>query len=236
MTAASIGAAKGGGYARYLESKTIEHDRGDYYLSPTGEPTQAPGRWLASPDTLACLGVEGSTVEGADFISLMEGKHPRTGRWLRDAGSNGARGGGIDLTFSAPKSVSAVWALGDETQRREIEAAHAAAVGETIAHLTENLPTIRRRSQGVISEERARDVVAAEYRHTTARGVLEGDVPDPQLHSHVVITSAIREDGKLVAVASRPIFRSARELGAYYRSSLAHQLQQRGYTIEPGTG
>ena len=55
MTAASIGAAKGGGYARYLESKTVEPERGDYYLSPEGEPTQAPGQWLASPDTLARL-------------------------------------------------------------------------------------------------------------------------------------------------------------------------------------
>ena len=236
MTAASIGAAKGGGYARYLESKTVEPERGDYYLSPDGEPTQAPGRWLASPDTLARLGIEGSTVEGRDFVSLMEGKHPRSGRWLRDAGSNGARGGGIDLTFSAPKSVSAVWALADESQRREIEAAHAAAVSETIAHLTDTLPTVRRRSHGQVFEEPARDVVAAEYRHTTARGVLETDAPDPQLHSHVVITSAVRDDGKIVAVASRPIFRSARELGAYYRSSLAHQLQQRGYAIGRGTG
>jgi conjugative relaxase-like TrwC/TraI family protein len=236
MTAASIGAAKGGGYARYLESKTVEPERGDYYLSPDGEPTQAPGQWLASPDTLARLGIEGNTVEGRDFISLMEGKHPRSGRWLRQAGSNGARGGGIDLTFSAPKSVSAVWALADESQRREIEAAHAAAVNETLAHLTDTVPTVRRRSHGQVFEEPARDVVAAEYRHTTARGVLETDAPDPQLHSHVVITSAIRDDGKIVAVASRPIFRSARELGAYYRSSLAHQLQQRGYAIERGTG
>jgi conjugative relaxase-like TrwC/TraI family protein len=207
-----------------------------YYLSPDGEPTQAPGKWLASPDTLARLGIEGTTIEGHDFISLMEGKHPRSGRWLRQAGSNGARGGGIDLTFSAPKSVSAVWALADESQRREIEAAHAAAVNETIAHLTDTVPTIRRRSHGQVFEEPARDVVAADDRHTTARGVLEGDAPDPQLHSHVVITSAIRDDGKIVAVASRPIFRSARELGAYYRSSLAHQLQQRGYAIERGTG
>ncbi len=236
MTAASIGAAKGGGYARYLESKTVEPERGDYYLSPSGEPTQAPGQWLASPDTLARLGIDGSTVEGRDFISLMEGKHPRSGRWLRQAGSNGSRGGGIDLTFSAPKSVSAVWAFADESQRREIEAAHAAAVSETIAHLTDTVPTVRRRHRGQVFEEPARDVVAAEYRHTTARGVLETDAPDPQLHSHVVITSGVRDDGKIVAVASRPIFRSARELGAYYRSSLAHQLQQRGYAIERGTG
>ena len=74
---------QGGGYARYLESKTVEPERGDYYLDPDGETTQAPGRWLASPDTLARLGIEGSTVEGRDFISLMEGRHPRSGRWLR---------------------------------------------------------------------------------------------------------------------------------------------------------
>jgi conjugative relaxase-like TrwC/TraI family protein len=236
MTAASIGAGKGGGYARYLESKTVQPERGDYYLTPDGEPTQAPGQWLASPDTLARLGIEGSTIEGRDFIALMEGRHPRSGAWLRRAGATGERGGGIDLTFSAPKSVSAVWALGDKSQRGEMEAAHAAAVSEAIAHLTEMVPTVRRRYGGQQVEEPAREVVAAEYRHTTSRGVLAGDTPDPQLHSHVVITNAIRQDGKIVAVASRPIFRSAREVGAYYRSALAHQLQQRGYAVERGTG
>jgi conjugative relaxase-like TrwC/TraI family protein len=236
MTAASIGAAKGGGYARYLESKTVEPERGDYYLSPDGEPTQAPGRWLTSPETLARLGIEGSAIEGRDFIALMEGRHPRSGAWLRPGGAGGGRGGGIDLTFSAPKSVSAVWALGDEVQRADMEAAHAAAVTEAMAHLTETVPTVRRRYSGQVVEEPALEVVAAEYRHTTARGVLEGDAPDPQLHSHVVVTSAIRDDGRIVAVASRPIFRSAREVGAYYRSALAHQLSERGYAIEAGTG
>jgi conjugative relaxase-like TrwC/TraI family protein len=236
MTAASIGAAKGGGYARYLESKTVEPERGDYYLTPDGEPTQAPGRWLASPDTLARLGIEGEAIDGHDFIALMEGRHPRSGRWLRPEGAGGGRGGGIDLTFSAPKSVSAMWALGDESQRRDMEAAHAAAVSEAMTHLTETVPIVRRRYSGQVVEEPAREVVAAEYRHTTARGVMAGDAPDPQLHSHVVLTSAIRDDERIVAVASRPIFRSARELGAYYRSALAHQLTQRGYAIEQGTG
>lgn len=152
----------------------------------------------------------------------MEGRHPQTGRWLRPEGAGGGRAAGIDLTFSAPESVSVVWALGDEHQRQDMEAAHAAAVGEAMRHLTETVPVVRRRYEGQVVEEQAQEVVAAEYRHTTARGVLGGDVPDPQLHSHVVITSAVRDDGRLVAVASRPVFRSAREVGAYYRSALAH--------------
>jgi conjugative relaxase-like TrwC/TraI family protein len=234
LTAASIGAAKAGGYARYLEAKTIEPERGDYYLSATGEPTQAPGRWLASPDTLARLGIEGQSVDGRDFIALMEGKHPRSGAWLRPEGAGGGRGGGVDLTFSAPKSVSVLWALGDEQSRGEIEAAHAAAVEQAMGHLRESVATVRR-SGGRI-EEPAADLIAAEYRHTTARAVLDGEAPDPQLHSHVVVTSAVREDGRIVAVASRPVFRAAREVGAYYRSALAQELRLRGHVIERATG
>ena len=146
MTAASIGAAKGGGYARYLEGKTVSPERGDYYLTPDGEMAQAPGRWLANDDTLAALGIQpGEPVQGADFIALMEGRHPGTGRWLRPEGAGGGRGGGIDVTFSAPKSVSTVWALGDPWQRKQIEAAHARAVEQTILYLREQVPVVRRR-------------------------------------------------------------------------------------------
>jgi conjugative relaxase-like TrwC/TraI family protein len=236
MTAESIGAGKGGGYARYLESKTLAPEPGAYYLTPEGEPTQAPGRWLSTPDTLARLGIDGDAIDGADFIALMEGRHPRSGRWLRPQGAGGGRGGGIDVTFSAPKSVSVEWALGDEQTRQGIEAAHTEAVREALAYMTETVPTVRRRYGGAVVEECARDLLAAEYRHTTARSVVVGEMPDPQLHSHVVITAAVREDGRFVAVASRPVFRAARDAGAYYRSALAQQLIERGFQIERGTG
>jgi conjugative relaxase-like TrwC/TraI family protein len=237
MTASSIPASGGGGYARYLESKTVTPERGDYYLTPDGEMAQAPGRWLADEETLARLGVQaGEAVDGADFIALMDGRHPGTGRWLRPEGAGGGRGGGIDVTLSAPKSVSAVWALGDPWQREQIEAAHARAVEQTILHLREQVPVVRRRYRGQVVEEHATDVIAAEYRHTTARGVAGAQAPDPQLHSHVVIAGAVREDERIVAVASRPIFRSARELGAFYRSQLAHELTSDGYQISYGTG
>ncbi|HEY1690186.1 MAG TPA: MobF family relaxase [Solirubrobacteraceae bacterium] len=237
MTAASIGASRGGGYARYLESKTVEPERGDYYLTPDGEMSQAPGRWLVDAETLSQLGINiAKPVDGADFIALMEGRHPGSGRWLRPEGAGGGRGGGIDVTFSAPKSVSTAWALGDPWQREQIEAAHARAVEQTVDYMREQVPVVRRRYSGQVVEEPAKDLIATEYRHTTARGVSGAQAPDPQLHSHVVITAAVHEDERIVAVASRPIFRSAREVGAFYRSALAHELAGQGYEIAQATG
>jgi conjugative relaxase-like TrwC/TraI family protein len=236
MTTSSIAAGKGGGYARYLQGKTVTPERGDYYLTPGGEPAEAPGRWLVSSETLAELGIAGRAVEGRDFVALMDGRHPGSGRWMRRAGADGSRGGGIDVTFSAPKSVSVAWALGGESQRQEIEEAHTMAVDAAMQYMAAHVPTVRRRYGAEVVEEPARELIAVEYRHTTARGVAGGDAPDPQLHSHVVITSAVRADGRMVAVASRPIFRSAREVGAFYRSTLALELAERGYAIDAGTG
>jgi hypothetical protein len=51
-----------------------------------------------------------------------------------------------------------------------------------------------------------------------------------------VISGAVREDERIVAVASRPVFRGAREVGAFYRSALAQELAREGYAIEQGTG
>jgi hypothetical protein len=67
MTTSSIGAAKGGGYARYLEGKTIPPERGDYYLTPGGEPVQAQGRWLAPEDTLGEAAEEGEAEQQIDL-------------------------------------------------------------------------------------------------------------------------------------------------------------------------
>ncbi len=211
-------------------------ERGDYYLTPGGELAEAPGSWLSAPETLARLGVDpAAPVDGGDFIALMEGRHPGTGLWLRRVGADGSRGGGIDVTFSAPKSVSVVWALGDTWQREQIEAAHARAVERSVGYLRERVPVVRRRYGAEVVEEPAKDLIAAAYRHTT-RGVSGADARDPQLHTHVVISGAVREDERIVAVASRPVFRGAREVGAFYRSALAEELVGDGYPIDQGTG
>src|SRR5664279_2859020 len=169
MSASSIGAGRAGGYARYLEGKTIAPEQGDYYLTPDGELTEAPGRWLSDPETLARLGIDpDAPVAATDFIALMEGRDPGTGVWLRRAGADGSRGGGIDATFSAPKSVSVVWALGDPWQREQIEAAHEKAVARSMGYLRERVGVVRRRYGAEVVEEPAKDVIATAYRHTVS--------------------------------------------------------------------
>jgi hypothetical protein len=102
--------------------------------------------------------------------------------------------------------------------------------------MRENVGLVRRRYGAGVVEEPPRDVVAAGFLHTTARGVEAAAAPDPQLHTHVVLVGAVREDGRYVAVGSRPVFRAAREVGAFYRSALAQELKAEGYPLEKGTG
>jgi conjugative relaxase-like TrwC/TraI family protein len=234
MTAKSIGAASARGYADYLESRTVAPEQGDYYLGRDGAPAEAPGRWLVDPAALTRVGVAPETVEPDELRALMEGRRPGAGDpvWLRAAGPDGTRAGGIDVTFSAPKSVSIAWALGD--QRAALEAAHHAAVETTVDYLRETVElTVRYDAAlGGTVPARAAHVHAAEFMHTTARGVGE-EAPDPQLHSHVVLTSVERDDGTIAAVRSRPMLRAAREMGAYYRAHLAGELRGLGYAIEP---
>ncbi|MBA3807952.1 MAG: relaxase domain-containing protein [Solirubrobacterales bacterium] len=75
--------------------------------------------------------------------------------------------------------------------------------------MREHVPVVRRRYSGQVVEEPAKDLIAAEYQHTTARGVAGGRAPDPQLHSHVVISGVVREDDRLVAVMAPGSRRSA---------------------------
>jgi conjugative relaxase-like TrwC/TraI family protein len=242
MTAQSIGSSGATSYTEYLDARTAPDPRGDYYLGRDGEPTEAAGRWLASTTSLRELGIATDRpVERGDLVALMEGRAPGSTRdderFLRPAGADGTRAAGIDVTFSAPKSVSIAWALADGAQRAELQGAHARAVQRAMQYLRATVPTTvswdprMRANQPAL----ARDLLAAEFRHTTARGVGAG-APDPQLHSHVVVTAVIREDGRVAAVRSRPILRAAREVGAYYRAELAHELSTRGYAIDAGTG
>jgi len=159
---------------------------------------------------------------------------------FRRVGGDGSRVAGIDLTFSAPKSVSALWAVASPYRRAQIEAAHRAAVAGARDRIEREVAVVRRRRDGRVESERAAALVAAEFLHTASRLTrdqeADGGVPDPQLHSHLVVLAAERADGQLAAVDSRELFRSARVNGAWYRAELAARLVELGVEVRGGTG
>jgi len=171
---------------------------------------------------------------------LMGGVAPGSGEPFRRVGGDGSRVAGIDLTFSAPKSVSALWAVASPYRRAQIEAAHRAAVASARDRIEREVAVVRRRHEGQVEWERARGLVAAEFLHTASRLTrdqeADGGVPDPQLHSHLVVLAAERTDGQLAAVDSRELFRSARVNGAWYRAELAASLVGLGVEVRGRTG
>jgi conjugative relaxase-like TrwC/TraI family protein len=175
-------------------------------------------------------------VDGDAFHAVMAVRHPVSGEQLRRVGANGEAVVAIDATFSVPKSVSAVWALGSPEVRAALESVQERAVDRALAHAVEFVPMVRRRvDQETVVRENAREVLASSWQHTTARAVA-GQVPDPQLHSHVLIHGALRADGRVVAVESRAWLVHQREIGATYRSELAQELRELGFEVEHGTG
>ena len=78
----------------------------DYY-SGRGE---APGKWIGSG--AAAIGLSaGEEVTADGFMLLMRGVNPLDGSVLRRMGER-SKVAAIDLTFSAPKSVSVLFAVG----------------------------------------------------------------------------------------------------------------------------
>ncbi len=230
---AKITTTAAGGYADYLEGKARASELGDYYLKD-GERVEAPGRWAKGAHEFGLDPAHPVTAE--QLHTLMEVCRPDTGDALRPAGAGGTAVAAIDATFSAPKSVSTVWALGGPELRAEIERAHERAVDEALGYATGQVPMLRRRvGVDTVVHERAKDVIATSWRHSTARAV-EDQVPDPQLHSHVLLHGAVREDGRVMAIDSRAWLVHQREVGAAYRSSLARELHELGFAIERGTG
>ena len=233
LSVAKITSSAAGGYAEYLDAKTHAAELGDYYLKD-GERVEAPGRWAGGAEQ---FGLDPATaVTGEQLQTLMAVRRPDTGQALRRVGGSGEAVCAIDATFSAPKSVSAVWALARPDLRERIEAAHETAIDRALTYAGRQVPMLRRRvAQDTVVHEKATGLVATSWRHTTARAV-EDQVPDPQLHSHVLLHAAVRRDGEVVAIDSRAWLVHRREVGAAYRSQLAHQLNQLGFSIQRGTG
>lgn len=187
--------------------------REDYY-EKGGEP---PGRWMGR--LTDDMGLQGNVKDG-QLKAMFEGFHPKTGEQLAKNAGEGHKAG-WDLAFSAPKSVSTVWAVADESTRAEIQAAQDKAVKASLAFLEQHAFSTRDR-QGSAQADK---LLAAAYPHGTSRE------QDPQLHTHLLVANLTqRVDGSWAALDFDTRWKMA--AGAVYRAELAAQMQAMGFQTE----
>jgi conjugative relaxase-like TrwC/TraI family protein len=150
----------------------------------------------------------------------MAGKDPSTGADLgRRYGEESVRG--FDATFSAPKSVSLLWALGDDQTREQVLEAHDRAVEAVLAWVEDHAHTRLRRQGHVVCVD-ADGLIVGVFRQHTSRRL------DPQVHTHAVIANRVKApDGRWLALDARTIKIDQRTLSALYHAALRSELTSR---------
>jgi conjugative relaxase-like TrwC/TraI family protein len=135
------------------------------------------------------------------------------------------RRSGLDLTFSAPKSVSVLFGLGDPRVATEVREAHRAAVQQTVVYL-EDLCARAARGHHTPGEPVRRIATtgwaAVAFEHRSSRS------GDPQLHTHVVVPNLVcGTDGRWSAWDTSEAYREASTGGYLYQAVLRGELSRR---------
>lgn len=196
----------------------------DYYT----KPGEKPGYWLGS--LAGELGLTGQ-VDGEEYGAILAGQDPTSGTTLVarpdrrayvDATGRERRSEptlGHDIRFSAPKSVSLLWAIGSPEVRHAVEEIHAEAVAAGIGYLERTACWVRR-GKGGIEIEPGAGFVSMGFLHRSSRA------GDPALHTHVVTSNMTRalSDGKWLSLANpkgcSPLLREAKAAGHIYQAVL----------------
>lgn len=208
----TIGKLGAGQEAYYLDK--VAQGAEDYYA---GEG-ESEGRWTG--DAAAELGLEGNV--GADQLTAMlTGRNPADDTSLVGmAGVPSSRGAvpGFDLTLSAPKSVSLLWALGDGPTQAAVREAHERSVDAALAYMQREACWTRR-GKGGAEFVPGNGYIAAAFRHRSSRA------GDPQLHTHVLIANATKgPDGRWTRLYHPAIYDHAKSAGYLYEAQLRHEL------------
>lgn len=212
--------------ARYHDSALVEDaqavrkEADNYYANETAIAT-----WEGAGARI--LGIEGSAVNKTDFVNFLEGKiqNPSTGM-VQDlaANSKGAeRRLGYDFTISAPKSVSVVALVGNDSR---IVAAHVSANKAAMSWLERNGAQVRvKNGTGTVNSE---NLLYATVQHETSRA------NDPQLHNHnvIVAVSYDKEGGAWRSLTNDELFKLRASADNIYKNELARGLKAIGYGIE----
>jgi len=156
----SIGKLVAGAEQYYLS--TVASGLEEYYTG-AGE---ARGHWLGS----AASELELSGEVGADALAaVLRGVSPLDGTSLSGRSvPPEKRVAGFDVTLSAPKSVSLLYALGPDAVSKAVRQAHDDAVSDAISYLEAHVATARRGAGGKRSTGTS-GLLAAGFCHRTSR-------------------------------------------------------------------
>lgn len=214
----------------------------DYYIGGS-EPA---GRWIVAG---VGIGVRAGTVVEREPFERLHAAVDSEGRFMLSSKSGKKHVGGYDITFSAPKSVSILWALADDGLRAKIEAAQAGAVEAAIKAVEANAAFCRSGKDG-IQREKVQLTVAV-FQHGEARPALHSDgqvFADCALHSHAVTLNIARKFGghasesadeelsgakrkRYGALDGKAIFAWKMAAGAAYHAQLAKNFQDIGFAV-----
>ncbi|TAM90290.1 MAG: TrwC relaxase, partial [Jatrophihabitans sp.] len=189
----------------------------------TGEPLgRRPSAWPTPRSErvaarVAALGPDLGDEERAGAVARIE-QEERQRQVVRPVA-------GFDLTFSVPKSVSAVWAVAGPETQAEIYQAHQDAIGIAIGWAERNVVFTRSGTSGAVQDD-VRGVVATAFDHWDSR------TGDPHLHTHVVVVNRAQSvsDGQWRSLDSKTLFRYTVALSELHEGVLEDLLTERlGY-------
>ncbi len=172
----------------------------------------------------ARLGLAGP-VDAEPFQAVLEGHVPGTA--LRLGSRRKGRHHhvpGVDLVFSAPKSV-ALEALIEGNER--VVAAHDHATREALTLVEKRFLETRGYDSTTRKRPRIRagHLVAAMFRHEASRNL------DPQIHTHCVIANMTWQGSRWRPVDATALRRNRNLIGALYRNILAARLHDLGLVM-----
>ena len=176
----------------------------------------------------AVLNLDGGVTKLA-FSKMLSGQLPNGVMLGRFGGSEKEDGfelqhfPGVDMTFSAPKSLSLLAYIGGDKRLLE---ANMQAVKSTLTWVEENMIVTRIKAQGETRQVKTNSLVAALFPHDMSRS------HDPQAHIHSILMNATeRPDGKWASVHNPPLWWDSMLVGRIYRSFLAGNVRELGYEI-----
>ena len=194
-------------------------DKENYY----SENTQVEGQFLGS----ACkeLGFNKEIKEG-DFLNLINGIHPNTHKelWKNKKQKYYA----TDITLSAPKDFSILQNIAGDKLQEQLKEVFNNAVDNTIKLIEDKA---YRRIDSKNNKEYGVKLFISRFHHKTARSV-NGEFPDMQEHSHLIINRKCLKDGKIYSLDNHFLFINQKYFGANFRYELAKGLRGLGFITE----